>query len=58
MGGQLNTESATGIVVTGEAGVSPTTATGTTALGEETIDLTLIISTTGVSEQMALEHLP
>ena len=49
MGAQLNTDSATGTVVTGGAGVSPTTVAGTTALGEETIDLTLIVSTTGVS---------
>ena len=49
MGAQLNTDSATGTVVTGGAGVSPTTVTGTTTLGEETIDLTLIVSTTGVS---------
>jgi hypothetical protein len=49
MGAQLNTESATGTVVTGGAGVSPTTVAGTTALGEETIDLTLIVSATGVS---------
>jgi len=49
MGAQLNTESATGTVVIGGAGVSPTTVAGTTALGEETIDLTLIVSTTGIS---------
>ena len=48
MGAQLNTESATGTVVTGTAGVSPTTVVGTTALGEETIDLTLVVSVTDV----------
>jgi hypothetical protein len=49
MGAQLNTESATGTVVTGTCAFAMTGVSGTTALGEETIDLTLIVSTTGVS---------
>ena len=49
MGAQLNTESATGTVVTGTAAFAATGSAGTTALGEETVDLTLIVSTSGVS---------
>jgi len=49
MGAQLNTESATGTVVTGTCTFATTGVAGTTALGEETIDLTLFVLVTGVS---------
>ena len=48
MGATLNTVVDSAVVVTGTAGVSPTTVVGTTALGEETIDLTLVVSVTDV----------
>jgi hypothetical protein len=49
MGAQLNTNSATGVVVTGTCNTATTGVSGTTTLGEETIDLTLLVSVTGVS---------
>ena len=49
MGAQLNTESATGTVVTGTCAFAMTGVSGTTTLGEETVDLTLLVSVSSVS---------